>query len=231
MATPDEYLYALTDTWNGGTTDFHALKMSVTDAASGAGSKLIEFDVNGNPRFTVDKLGNLFISGTISMGTSLPIVDGGTGAETAAQARENLGITAAIDETVEEAVEEVREILVRKAGDRMTGSLSSAVKDHGTLEAVTEEYKFAEGNTHKVTVNATSGTHTINPTGLAEGDVMQVNILYTSGTVAVFGATQWELGGGQKSANLSDLGIVLVANAAYRIVFEIVAGVRTGVFQ
>ncbi|WP_062233241.1 hypothetical protein [Aureimonas sp. N4] len=115
-----------------------------------------------------------------------------------------------------------------KSGGRMTGYLSSAVKDHGTLGAVTEEYKYADANTHKVTVN---GAHVINPTGMSEGDVMQINILYQSGSIAVSGTTQWELGGGAKSSNFSDIGVALTANAAYRVVFEMVAGVRTGVFQ
>ena len=144
-----------------------------------------------------------------------PITAGGTGSTSAEDARTALGVPDAAT-------------LVKKAGDRMTGSLSSAVKEHGTLGAVTEEYKFADANTHRVTVN---GAHTINPTGLAEGDVMQVNVLYLSGSIAVSGTTQWELGAGAKSPNLSDIGIALTANAAYRIVFEMVAGVRTGVFQ
>jgi len=113
----------------------------------------------------------------------------------------------------------------------MTGPLSSAVKAHGVLGAVTENYSFADGNTHTVTIAATSGTHTINPTGLAEGDVMQINALYQSGSVAVSGTTQWEIGGGTKTTNVADLEITLVPGLAYRLVFEIVAGVRTGVFQ
>lgn len=139
-----------------------------------------------------------------------PVTAGGTGASSASDALVNLkGL--------------------RRTGDRMDGgSLSSAVKDHGTLGAVTEEYKYADANTHKVTVN---GAHVINPTGLAEGDVMQVNVLYQSGSISVSGTTQWELGSGAKSSNFADVGVTLTANAAYRIVFEMVAGVRTGIFQ
>jgi len=139
-----------------------------------------------------------------------PLTAGGTGASNASDAMVNLkGL--------------------RRTGDRMEGgSLSSAVKDHGTLGAVTEEYKYADANTHKVTVN---GSHTINPTGLSEGDVMQINILYQSGSIAVSGTTQWELGATLKSNDIAAVDARLVANSSYRIVFEMVGGLRTGVFQ
>lgn len=117
---------------------------------------------------------------------------------------------------------------IARAGDRMTGALSSAVKDHGILATVTEEFKYADGNTHKFVCN---GTVTINPTGMVEGDTMQVNITYTAGSIAVSGTTQWELGAGAKSGNIGDVGVVLTVGAAYRIIFEMVGGVRTGVFQ
>jgi len=143
-----------------------------------------------------------------------PITAGGTGAATAEGARANLGISP--------------DVFVARSGSRMAGSLSSAIKDHGSLGAVTEEFKYADANTHKVTV---TGAFTINPTGLSEGDVMQINVLYSSGTIAVSGTTQWEIGGGAKTTDLSRLGIVLTAGVAYRIIFEMVAGIRTGVFQ
>lgn len=119
--------------------------------------------------------------------------------------------------------------LLKRAGDRMTGSLSSAVVDHGTKSAsATETYDFSAGNTHRVTVSG--GTHTINPTNLAEGDVLQLNILYTSGALAVSGTTQFELGGGDKGTTLSAVGVTLVSGRAYRMVFEVVGGIRTAFF-
>lgn len=144
---------------------------------------------------------------------------GGTGASTPEQAVISLKVPEAIASST---------AVVKRAGDRMLGSLSSAVKDHGTLATVTEEFKYADGNTHKFVCN---GTVTINPTGLAEGDVMQINVTYTSGSIAVAGTTQWELGSGAKSGNIADVGVVLTVGAAYRIIFEMVGGVRTAVFQ
>lgn len=138
-----------------------------------------------------------------------PITAGGTGASTLEGARDTL------------------KILLR-TGDRMQGALSSAVKDHGVLATVTEEFRYADGNTHKFVCN---GTVTINPTGLSEGDVMQVNVTYQSGSIAVSGTTQWELGAGQKSGDIAAVGVTLTVGAAYRLIFEVVGGVRTGVFQ
>ncbi|WP_019998864.1 hypothetical protein [Aureimonas ureilytica] len=118
--------------------------------------------------------------------------------------------------------------LLDRRGDQMTGPLTSAVKDHGTLGAVTEAYSYADANVHTVTIN---GAHTINPTNLVEGGVMQINILYQSGSIAVSGTTQWELGGTKKSTNIADVGATLVAGNAYRLALTLVRGVRAGVLQ
>ena len=57
-------LYELTDTWNAGGTDFDAIKMTVTDTASGAGSNLINLTASTGGSFVVDKAGNLTVTGT-----------------------------------------------------------------------------------------------------------------------------------------------------------------------
>jgi hypothetical protein len=49
-------LFDMTDTWNAGATTFTAIKMSVTDTASAAGSLLMDLQVGGVSRFSVSKL-------------------------------------------------------------------------------------------------------------------------------------------------------------------------------
>ncbi|MDV3143429.1 MAG: hypothetical protein Q8761_03335 [Sweet potato little leaf phytoplasma] len=60
---------------------------------------------------------------------------------------------------------------------------------------------------------------------------MQINVLYQSGSLSVSGTTQWELGATQKTNDFAALNAQLVAGRAYRMVFELVNGVRTGVLQ
>lgn len=176
--------------------------------------------VNGiGPHQLVDAFGAALPPGVIVAGNAYSATFDGT------RFRLSGGITKS---DLDAAISTATAPLLKRAGDRLTGSLSSAVKDHGTLGAVTEEYKFADANTHRVTVN---GAHTIVPTGLAEGDTLQLNLLFQSGSIAVSGTTQWELGGGAKSSSIADVGVTLTVGAAYRIIFEVVAGVRTAVFQ
>ena len=59
------YLYDLTDTWNAAGTVFNAIKMNVTNTASAAGSKIVSLQVGATDRFTVDKDGNGYFSGTL----------------------------------------------------------------------------------------------------------------------------------------------------------------------
>ena len=53
-------IYNLSDTWSDGNTTYTSIKMSVTDTASAAASKLIDMQVVGTGSlFSVDKLGKL----------------------------------------------------------------------------------------------------------------------------------------------------------------------------
>jgi hypothetical protein len=92
---PDQYLYALSDTWNSGATTFTAIGMDVTDTASAAASLLIDLKVNGASRMNVRKDG-LMTVGTLAI-TLLKI--GGTDV-TASAAELNIldGVTASTAE-------------------------------------------------------------------------------------------------------------------------------------
>lgn len=85
------YIYNLTDTWNSAGTTFTAIKMNVTDTASAAGSRIIDFQIGGVSKLYLDKSGNLVStgiqSGSLSLTQALGITSGGTGASTASGAR------------------------------------------------------------------------------------------------------------------------------------------------
>lgn len=70
---------ALTDTWNNVATTFTAIKMTVTDTTSAAGSKLIDLLVGASSKFNVDKAGNTTIAGylvTADGSVSAPAIRG-----------------------------------------------------------------------------------------------------------------------------------------------------------
>ena len=54
-------IYDMTDIWNDGGTDFSAIKMDVTDTASGTNSKLLDLQIGGSSKFNVSKSGALII--------------------------------------------------------------------------------------------------------------------------------------------------------------------------
>lgn len=59
-------IYDLTDIWNAAGTVFNAIKMNVTDTASAAGSLIMNLQVGGATRFTVDKTGAGAFAGPVS---------------------------------------------------------------------------------------------------------------------------------------------------------------------
>jgi len=54
-------IYDMADTWNDGATTFTAIKMNVTDTASDASSLLMDLQVGGSSKFSVDKNGNALL--------------------------------------------------------------------------------------------------------------------------------------------------------------------------
>lgn len=57
------FIYDLTDTWNDASTEFTSIKMNVTDTNSDSASKLMDLQVGGISKFTVDKSGNITVGG------------------------------------------------------------------------------------------------------------------------------------------------------------------------
>lgn len=65
----DQDIFAMVDTWNSAGTVFNAIRMTVTDTASNAASRLLDLQIGGGSVFHVKKTGELVISN--SAGTSL----------------------------------------------------------------------------------------------------------------------------------------------------------------
>lgn len=59
-------IYDMIDTWNNAAVTFTALKMNVTDTASAAGSMLLDLQVGGVSKATIDKAGVLTLSSGIT---------------------------------------------------------------------------------------------------------------------------------------------------------------------
>lgn len=87
MATQN--IYALTDTWNAGGTTFTAIKMDVLDTASAAGSLLLDLQVGGTSRFSVDKAGVSTIGQVNNIGAAFAL---GAISSSAIQAASNQNI-------------------------------------------------------------------------------------------------------------------------------------------
>jgi hypothetical protein len=146
------FLYDLVDTWNAGGTTFEAFKIDVTDTASAAVSKLVSCKINGNDRFWVDKAGNAYFAGDISLGTTASNVsleiNGGIrvrGGSPGAAGANNNGYA------------------FRGSGDNDSGMFSSA---DGQLE-------FYTNNSERVRVTGAGivAVNTISPSAAAQLDV------------------------------------------------------------
>jgi len=75
-------IYDMADTWNDGATTFTAIKMDVTDTASDASSLLMDLQVGGSSKFSVDKGGIVFsggLRGAVSVTTDdgINVISGG----------------------------------------------------------------------------------------------------------------------------------------------------------
>ena len=60
---PTMNIFDMTDTWNASGTTFTSIKMNTTDTASAVGSLLMDLQVGGVSRFSVNKLGHVIAGG------------------------------------------------------------------------------------------------------------------------------------------------------------------------
>lgn len=86
MAT--QLINAMTQLWNNAGTTYAAIKMNVTNSASAAASKLLQLQIGGSDKFTVDKNGAVVAASTVSM--TSPIVSNAAASRLAFAANGNL---------------------------------------------------------------------------------------------------------------------------------------------
>lgn len=70
-------IFDMADTWNNAGVDFTAIKMNVTDTASGAGSKLLDLLVGGSSRFSVEAGGGIRVNADGSNNDGLTLQSSG----------------------------------------------------------------------------------------------------------------------------------------------------------
>jgi hypothetical protein len=179
LATQEEALYMST-TWNdGGTPEtFTAIKLDVTDTSSTLTSKLIDLAVGGVSKFSVDKNGNLVISGTlISSGdnaiTSIVIPDNTASAFT---------IKEGVNEYFKIATTDNSELTT--LGNSLT-SVALVVEDNAATAFVVKE-----GTNEYIKVTTTNGSELIT---LAAANVTVSNDLAINGGDLTTGATTFNL--------------------------------------
>lgn len=79
----NQYINAMTAVWNSVGTTYAGIKMNVTNAASAAGSKLLQLQIGAIDKFSVDKNGNVVTAGTftgagiVSSAASTPVTNDG----------------------------------------------------------------------------------------------------------------------------------------------------------
>jgi hypothetical protein len=103
--TDDAQAINATSTWNDGADTFTLIKADVTDTASAAGSKFIDFQVGSTSKFQVNKLGAIGTNGVTPPAQAAHIADPSGGSTVDAESRtainailvalEAIGITAA----------------------------------------------------------------------------------------------------------------------------------------
>lgn len=210
-------LHELTDTWNNGATAFDAIKMNVTDSASDAAAKLLNLQVGGSGKFTVDKAGNTVAAGTLGV-TGATALTGNVAVNT-----DKLTVAAASGNTA------IAGTLAVTGASTLTGAVtgSDAIKSAGATAgigyatgaggAVTQ----STGRTTGVTLNTVAGAITLVS---AAGSATPASFTVTNSAVA---ATDVIIVNQKSGTDLYNTEVTAVGAGSFRITFWTTGGTTT----
>lgn len=198
-------VYELTDTWNNGGTTFAAIKMNVTDSASNAASKLIELEVGGTDKFTVDKDGDVVAAGTLAVTGNVAV---NTDKFTVAAASGNT----VVDGTLDVAGTVTTEAAILSIGD--TEGIGYAT---GAGGAVTQTTSRTTG----VTLNKVCGAITLVS---AAGSTTPFSFTVTNSAVA---ATDTVVACQKSGTDIYDVSVSAVGAGSFRLTLNTKSGTTT----
>lgn len=116
---------------------------------------------------------------------------------------------------------------VNRTGDTMTGALSYTPGVLSVLTGGTTEIDYTTSNRRRIELR--SGSNTLNIINIPEsGGDLEIDALYTAGTLAFTQVIRWKLGGGAEGTNIGDTGITLTAGTRYVIILWNMGGVLYG---
>jgi hypothetical protein len=190
------YIYNLTDTWNAAGTTFAGIKMVVTNTASGASSKLLDFSVSGatSCAFSIDKSGNGYLSGALGVGATA-----------------GLGISLDAGGI---AVPQVRALSTTNAVD--TRVLSNGTNSVGTIGTYSNhDIIFAANTAERARIQASTGNFGISTS--APTAAIDVGRATASGTTDAMQKWTWNAGATTWGLRLDLIHTGSAIDFAYRI--------------
>lgn len=198
-------IYNFTDTWNDGGTTFAGIKMNVTDSASASDSKLIELEVGGADKFTVDKDGDAVVAGTLAVTGNVAV---NTDKFTVAASSGNTAVAGTL------AVTGAASFTAAALSAGATGGIGYATGAGGTVTQATNR-------TTGVTINKVTGAITLVS---AAGSATPASFTVTNSAVA---ATDVVVVNQKSGTDLYQISVTAVSAGSFRITFNTTGGTTT----
>ncbi|MDY8109136.1 hypothetical protein U0C82_08255 [Fulvimarina sp. 2208YS6-2-32] len=96
----------------------------------------------------------------------------------------------------------------------------------GRVTTGTVIFNYADGTYQSIEIGGPVAFDVANMPTI--GGTIQINITFTGGSITMPPGVVWDLGSGEKTSTFSEVGVTWVVNRRYRVVFEGVNGVLTG---